>query len=698
MPGSADGLALFSSGNGFISEEACSYSQSHPSDSDSDFCIPFETLDFPRPLPKTAVRLQDPYRRCDRDRDLRWNIDWAVAFLVDWLEQNWATAGKSLRDIRIRAALLQEKGLSDEIPFRLFNKLDEVLFARHLKSTVFLQVDNFNSDVSGATYTYRMGPNPEVKRISIVLNHDAIEHGQARDILAILIHHMIHAYFLVACGEQAEREVDYGRLDHGVHFGKIMLTIKRLSAVHRRELTPLDYGHSSPGTRYLADEYYSSWRREEIELEDKEKWYCSHCHCYVRGPSDSDVDKWYRKVCQPMFDQPHCVRGPEVHIYNDRRHELEVRRRARLVSSAKSVEFMFRERPVLVEGNRIENCLSVMRAFDRAGSRFLKVPKEISEDTFMRFLEFIHTGSYRSDPLPFAAAAGLDIERRGPPIIKPQTTTTAAIVLADVQFAKFSILMDFEECKTYALNRMNAYGILYEDPVAVLKEIYRGYEPDSELKAWARKFLTRAPATSSQPDYHQSNPSSVSSTVEPPNLLKLESEHCFYRARFFDAIEASGALENDVNKARAELKAVGWYDWSPSWAYYSPSFAADHLPTFGLSSRSPFLLGGSSSSDSRHGIQDLTSQMSLLQAERLHDVQHERERMERELELKMAKRGHRERGRITRLQSDVDGELQRAREKVTRLEREKETRVKAAVIAEALLETGLGGRGVMHEY
>ncbi|EUC40064.1 hypothetical protein COCMIDRAFT_44849, partial [Bipolaris oryzae ATCC 44560] len=464
-----------------------------------------------------------------------------------------------LMNIRRRAAALYENSLNEEIPFRIFNKLDQALFAGYLNNAVFLDTSRLDSDFSGITYTHGWGPNAEVKRISIILNQDVIRHGQAWDIVATLIHHMIHAYFLVACGEQKEHEMDYGRLNHGLHFGKIMLAIRRLSAAHSRELATLDYGHRLPSRRFHADDYYRRWRRDEIEHEYGNEWYCSHCHGGMRGPSDCEVDKWYKKVCQPMLDLPPSIRGLEVEVYNVQRHELVKRRRTHLGPSSKSVEFIFKDRPVLVGRDKIDQFPSVMKASDKGGSRFLIVPKEVSEDTFMRLLEFLHTGSYPPDPHVFAGAAvSRDVRRKAPPIIKSQNTSVGAVVvLADIRFAKLGLYMGFEDCKTYALDRMNTYRVMYEDPVAVLKEIYRGSELDPDLKVWARMFLTRCPDTSSPGRYH--GDLRDHSTVEPPNLLKLESRQGPYRSRFFTAIGVSGALEDDINKARAELKTAGWY-------------------------------------------------------------------------------------------------------------------------------------------
>ena len=690
---SADQLALLPYGDRLFGGAGLARSRSYPSDSEPDLYVPFESYDYRRPLSSVAVRLQDPFLRCERD--LGWNIDWAVAFVVDRLEQSWADTADQFKSIRIRAASLERDGLIQEIPYRIFNKLDEVFFAGHLKNAVFLDIGSLGSDVSGATYAHRLGPNPDVKRISIVLNVDALEYADAKDTIAILIHHMIHAYFLVACGGQKEDEVDYGRLNHDVHFGKIMLTVKKLSAVHGRELSPLNYGHSLFNVRYVEDEYHSPRRKEAIEREDREQWNCSHCHSDMQGPSESEVHKWYGKVCKPLFNQPKCARELGVQTYNDRCHELETRRRARLRPTAKSVEFVFKDRPVLVDADKLEGFLSVARAFDRVGSRFLTIHKEVSEDTFVRLLEFLHTGSYRPDPRPFtAAAAGLGIARRGSPIIKPQSATTDACVLVDVQFAKLGTLMGFDDCKSYALDRMNAYGILNEDPVAILKEIYQGYEPDSDLKDWARKFLVRAPSTS--------NPECCTraisvTTVEPPNLIKLESEQSSHRARFLGAVDASGALENDVNKARAELKAAGWYNWSSLLPHDAPRLLTNRSTSY---LNHPLALGyRSSTSVPWSSVHDLTDQLSSLDIERLRNLEREKAR-DREQEEKLrdyerAKYSDIERDQLRKLRREKERELEREKEKLGRLEMEKE-KVKethAQLQASAAIEAFFGRRG-----
>ncbi|RMZ71175.1 hypothetical protein GMOD_00005690 [Pyrenophora seminiperda CCB06] len=707
--GSSNQLALLPFSDCFFGGTALVRSRSYPSDSEPDLYSPFEPCENRRPLSNVALRLQDPLLRCDRD--LGWNIDWAVAFFVDHLEQTWKDAAETLRNIRIRAQSLEDDGLRKEIPYRIFNKLDEVLFAGHLKNAVFLNIGSWGSDVSGATYTHRLGPDPDVKRISIVLNGDVLV--RQRDVVAVLIHHMIHAYFLVACGGQKEDEVEYGRLSHDVHFGKLMFTIKRLSAVHGRELTPLDYGHNSSKLRYLDGKYYRPQRRDTPDQEDRAAWYCSHCHFNVQGPSGREVEKWYDKVCKPLFSQPNSVREPQVQTYNQRCHSLDTTRRAALPPSAKSVEFLFQDRPILVSAAKLDEYLSIAKAFSKAGeggagTRFLKLHDSTSQDTLMRFLEFLHTGSYRPEYYPFSITA---TERRAgaaaAPIIKPQASTTAAaasespILLADVQFAKFATLMSFDECKTYALSRLNTHTTCHEDPVALLVEIYSGCEPDSHLKNWARQFLVAAPSAhpggggleAYQHYYHHpssgSSSTGTNSLLEPPNLIKLECEALPYRARFLAAVAASGALENEVEKARKELKANEWYDYSSpltslstlrlhlnneSTAAAAAAAAGFFLePTYRRRTPPPplppLVLDSSSCSSCSSSSPSSSSCHNPHHPHHYHHHQHHHPQIPRDRYPDLLDQ---EQQRLKALRREKERELMREKEKVRRLEREKE--------------------------
>jgi hypothetical protein len=536
-----------------------------------------------QPSAVVPTRLQDPTVKCDRN--LGWNIDWAVAYVVDHLDKK-TDAACTFRSIRIKAANQEREGLVKDIPYRIFNKLDECLFSGLLKGAVYLESSSLGSDVSGATYNPSWGPVPDVKRVSIILNSDVLDFANARDIVAILIHHMIHAYFLVACGPQKEDETGYGRLSHSYHFGRILLAIKKLSAAHGKELSTLNFGHDLGEYRIYEDRYYrSDIDDEEVQSQrEKEKWYCTHCHADVPTIPRSDVENYYDKYIAPMHAQTvKAIRLANVNIYNDRRHEIESKSRARMLGASKTVEFLFKDKPYLVESKKLENLLSILSAFLNTSSRFLKLDsKDLNEATFSRFLGFMHTSAYRPElPYPTSSASS-------GPILKPDSTNgKAQPMLADIQFVKFATILDFDECFSYALKRLNSYAVVAEDPIAILQEVYKGREPSKKLKDWVRKFLL-APHPSASSSCSSFFPSDSASS-ELPNLLKLENEHFPWRARFLNAIENSGALENEVRKARQELREKGYGGWDQGLLMGS----SDKMRGYGYGSTPNFLtLGG----------------------------------------------------------------------------------------------------------
>jgi len=530
------------------------YAHYHPyqHDSEPDSYYRQSPLRVPRPLPAVAVRLQDPRLRCEKN--LGWSIDWAVAFIVEFLDKkNSPDAAAHLKSIRIRAANIERNGRLKDIPYRIFNKLDELLFAGHLKNAIFLDIRHLDSEVSGATHSQGWSLDPKVKRASIILNGDLLQRARSRDIVAVLIHHMIHAYFLIACGPQDQKEVEYGRLSHGLHFGKIMATIKSLSAVHGNPLNALDFGHTLGGSFSFYDDYDHLQRKRSPRHEGKDKWYCSHCFFDVDGLSSGEIDEWYGGVCKPLFELPKSLHSSKVQIYNDRRHTLEEVPRAQTTPSTASNEFIFGESSVLVPATHIDSFFSIRRTFDKAGSRYMDIHEEVSKDTFERFLELLHTGSYGPDAKHLHA-----LGCKGPPVIK-SPTSSEPYLMTDICMFKMGALMGFDELKSIAIDRMYRHGKTHEDPVGLLQEIYNGGEPNAELKQWAHKFLTRTPTGADGDWMSLGMNTSMSAPREPSNLAKLEADILGFKGKFLDLLQSSSALKYEVGKARRELVANGIY-------------------------------------------------------------------------------------------------------------------------------------------
>jgi hypothetical protein len=288
--------------------------------------------------------------------------------------------------------------------------------------------------------------------------------------------------------------------------------------------------------------------------------------------ADCDVEKWYGGVCKPLFDLPDAVRSSTVTIFN-KRNELEEVKRGQTTPSADSVEFLFEDRPYLVPGSNIDAFISIRRAFEKLGHRYMKV-EEVSREGFMLLLELLHTGTYAPDIGPVAA-----VGRQGPPVIKPTRPGSPPFLINDITLFKTGAQLGFEDLLGFALGRMRAQVVSHEDPIAVLAAIYTGKDPHPDIRQWAKDFLVRAPAN--EGDWSVGLARAKPDHIEAPNLVKLKMEMCF-RERFVELLDSCGALHIDVLKAEEMLVAAGRMgSGSPSRALL-PAPYAHGLPIAGV--------------------------------------------------------------------------------------------------------------------
>lgn len=155
----------------------------------------------PRPGPSEGdlSRLKD--RHLEQPKDLGLTEDEAVKLAVDALKKYERTRIEALSDLDAH-----DKYPRHMLPFRIFHELDQEMFRGVLKQGVHLKWSDLEIGVHGATS--RAGRNG-FSRITIELNSKFSgrhsDHRWPREaLIAALIHHMTHAYFLVCCGFRNE--------------------------------------------------------------------------------------------------------------------------------------------------------------------------------------------------------------------------------------------------------------------------------------------------------------------------------------------------------------------------------------------------------------------------------------------------------------------------------------------------------------
>lgn len=112
-----------------------------------------------------------------------------------------------------------------DLPFKVFNQLDRELFRSVLKGNVHLAwSSNIPPNVNAVTFRKGYIQKP---RISIRLAESLLEGGNNVEILAVLVHQMIHAYYLQCCGFQNGDNKDSGYdLGHGFEFEGLLRSIE----------------------------------------------------------------------------------------------------------------------------------------------------------------------------------------------------------------------------------------------------------------------------------------------------------------------------------------------------------------------------------------------------------------------------------------------------------------------------------------
>ncbi|OCK82345.1 hypothetical protein K432DRAFT_277692, partial [Lepidopterella palustris CBS 459.81] len=426
------------------------------------------------------------------------------------------------------------------IAYETFDRLDEALFAGKLKDAVYLDVRELGSYVSGATYNPGHGPDSRVSRITIVLNLAMHLTATPEHIIASLIHHMIHAYFLVACGPQKADELDYGRLNHGNHFGKIMYMIKNLSRSGGK-CFPLDFGHELRmvrGNPYGLDyPHHASpsafHNRSRKSQPPSDRSYCPH---NAKEVEQAEIDVWYRGLCEPLLGLPDCVRGLVIYTLKD--GEFMELQRAQAGRSDTFVELIFSGKALHVPIDKIAAHTSIREVFSK--SRWLEIPEGVNLETFSALYDFLVNGSYGVD-----IGEMQTIDGKGPPLIKDFDLDSSQPLLLDIRVFKLAHDLKFEELQNVALQRINDQHITREDPVAVLREIYCDTpDPHADLRLWAHGFMTR-----------YTTPAHFWTLTKPydsSNLKELQQSN-IHRSRFEKLVEHGGALHLDIAKAHEEL-------------------------------------------------------------------------------------------------------------------------------------------------
>jgi hypothetical protein len=502
-------------------------------------------------------------------------LEEATVFLVKHIDKNQDAIIELIQKRRYPRRLVQSM---QYYAARCLEDFGHVLFADQvMKRSVTLSASPFNTqDMSGRTYIAGARNSRDTKphiRLNSVLLESTRHHHRFQDpkgtydhIIATLLHHMIHAYFLIACGAQRDGKDPDGRLKHGEHFGCVMYKIRDLSGRYGSPL-PISFGHNIPVSHH-GHSYHGFFNgMVPASLGQQYSQYqCSTCTANVEAITKEKIEDWYKNKCVKAVD-------PDILEVTGRNEKPIATPLSKCGDKKKWVEIIYHKQTYKVT----RDCLSkivpssrFLKNFD-GDNRVLRIRDVVEEPIFICLLHFL----YRADYLP-----DLDDNMSGTstaPIIHQRLHDEAKAMMTDIKVHQLATEIGFEKLRFHALKRLKSHPICYENPCALLSAIYEPVDQglNKELRAWAIDFMKKL-----------GHPKPGQHPKETSNWKKLDDDPTF---RDLLGYLQSTQLCLDFDRVGHELETVAAeLPPPPSIPYVWDHTQFSQHPWFGIPSHGPF--------------------------------------------------------------------------------------------------------------
>ena len=390
------------------------------------------------------------------------------------------------------------------LPVRVFHQLDRELFRGVLRGQVCLSGE---SSLSPAVHGATRGPGHQYGRVTILLNPQLVITERPEVILATLIHHMAHAYFIVCCGYGPGQ--DQHDLKHGLPISTLFWTIKgRFLRNHRSfpglfRCTDSLVGHSpasSFGQLGMEGQSYCSWHCNDYE----DFQACFHYLHNTLRPHKVDSKKLDDEE-GPFPVEKQFPRSQYFHLFRPGVNVLEPVPRSQWEMDHPAntlVEFHYQGKAIPLGLGYLRYYAKFRAHLSENGFPVVKVPKDVGTKAFQSIILFAKSGGYEPNWRP-------DTDRlNGPPKIDTGngnvSETGPCVPAEDFRVYAAAQSVGFEELQQYALRRLYSQSLLKgSEPMDFVEEVYtgkepgkdklvacgKGWKPDADLREFMRAFL-----------------------------------------------------------------------------------------------------------------------------------------------------------------------------------------------------------------
>ncbi|KAK4546337.1 hypothetical protein LTR36_002014 [Oleoguttula mirabilis] len=450
--------------------------------------------------------------------------------------------------------------VQQQTPFVIFDFLDKALFGGKLRGMVYMRWKTMVSSSPGTTSA--PGVVSDIPRICIELNKSPFEVNEAAidDLLDSLIHQMIHAFFLVACGAQPKCAKQDGRLMDGLHFGVIMYTIRDITRRCQDGILDLifyaaervDYcgGHNDGGGYIAIDPRGGAVGSAPADGQ-------SHCNHDNRKIRPAQIKNWQVEGYSVAIDLDMESKGNDIY---DLGADNVLVKSDRLTGppSSSYVELLWDDKRIIVPREKAVKYKSIKKPLEKNSRMELQVP-ECDFATFCQVYNFFTKGSTGSESHQFRTEnASIGMHTKGPPVILNNASSTAksdAGLIVHLQLFKVAEAIKFEELEQHVLQQLWSLPATVDDPIEALKILYNDEDTSgpihSELHKWARAFLLRRDEGSGehQLQYGWQN-EYQDMCCGSTNYDKLKS---FHLERFTELYHRNTALKEDCKIVWAQI-------------------------------------------------------------------------------------------------------------------------------------------------
>lgn len=483
-------------------------------------------LGLPRQNPHAMYRVQQRTPPQPPPIEPIKSLDAATVFLFDHLTKNADEISHFIQKLRFLRFPMREL-----LPIWL-SRLGRIVFAGQVSPhRVQFRLHDFKDpDRSGRTYAagvLHARPGPVVIRLNerMIAESSQARHlsrdSDADQILAILLHQMIHAYFLLACGQQRDgREAD-GRLKHGGNFGVIMYKIKELSGRSGNPL-PIGFGHTFQSHHPLRTAFVYQRRSQYSHYQ------CTDCFSDVESISQEQIDNWYKNTCIKSVD-------PDIWQFEGYSWTPFATPLSQCGDKRYWVELVHKERTYKLERIHLSKIPSFAKNFEK-GKRQVAIPDTVEDKVFASMMHYLRWKRYSpdtSDPSRISKGAPLIQKERD---ICGGFVDEEGTIARDVKIHKLATSLRFHELRQAVMRRLRDHEDCYENPCYVLSLIY-SVDSEKELRGWAKDFMRR-----------YATPKPGCFPTESSNLKKIRDDYRFG--------EFSSAYHEGLEQLRVDMAVV----------------------------------------------------------------------------------------------------------------------------------------------